>query len=33
MTGNYPMRNGMLANDMRLDENSQSFEVVLEKAD
>lgn len=32
MTGNYPLRNGILANDMRLDENAQSLGVVCKKA-
>ena len=32
ITGNYPLRNGVLANDMRLDENSQSLGVVCKKA-
>tara|TARA_R110002050_G_scaffold95107_3_gene198011 strand:+ start:27112 stop:28641 length:1530 start_codon:yes stop_codon:yes gene_type:complete len=32
LTGNYPLRNGVLANDMRLDENSQSLGVVCKKA-
>ena len=32
MTGNYPLTNGVLANDMRLDENSQSLGVVCKRA-
>jgi arylsulfatase A-like enzyme len=32
MTGNYPLHNGVLANDMRLDESSQSLGVVCRDA-
>jgi len=32
ITGNYPLANGVLANDMRLDEDSQSLGVVCKKA-
>ena len=32
ITGNYPLRNGVLANDMRIDENSQSLGVILKNA-
>ena len=32
ITGNYPLTNGVLANDMRLDENSQSLGVACKKA-
>ena len=32
ITGNYPLRNGVIANDMRIDENSQSLGVILKNA-